>query len=107
MGIQLKEMNFKKRKLLINVIQKILEMYNGQVWIQKLANITKEEIQNLHEQIEKKVESKLNLKFTDEKMESMPYILSFVLRRIKQGKIINSFHIHYDELSDTKRIQSN
>ncbi|MFP3123854.1 BglG family transcription antiterminator [Ectobacillus funiculus] len=104
-GYSIEGNEFQKRKLLINVIQKILEMYNGQVWIQKLANITKEEIQNLHEQIEK-VESKLNLKFTDEKMESMPYILSFVLRRIKQGKIINSFHIHYDELSDTKEYKA-
>lgn len=96
---------FNNRKLLINTILKCIEMYNGEEWIRELVKITNDEISKLRDRIEN-VERKLNLKFTDEKMESMPYILYLILRRVKQGKIINSFHIHYDELSDTKEYQA-
>lgn len=96
---------FQKRKLLMDLIYKILEMYNGKSWIQRLTNVSDEEVQYLRGKMER-IESELNLKFTDEKMESMPYILSLMLIRVKQDKIINDFNIHYDELSDTREYKA-
>lgn len=104
-GYWIEGKEFHKRKFLIDLTHKILKMYNGKNWIKGLANITEEEIQYLHQKLEK-VESELNLKFTDEKMETMPYILSLVLSRVKQNKLINNFNIHYDELSDTSEYKA-
>src|SRR5690625_6717618 len=58
---------FQIRKLLINVIDKILEMSNGEDRIRQLADIEMQDLKELSNRIEK-VENKLNLKFTDEKI---------------------------------------
>ncbi|MEC5423077.1 BglG family transcription antiterminator [Virgibacillus sp. C22-A2] len=100
-GYLLEGKEFHIRKLLTQVTSKILDMNNGESWIRRLADIEEAEISELSNRIDK-VENKLNLKFTDEKITSMPYTLSLVLRRIKQGKKISSFYIKYEELSDTK-----
>lgn len=104
-GYLIEGKEFNKRQLLINIIFKTIEMTNGKKWIEELASIPLSEIDIFHERVEE-VERKLNLKFTDEKIESMPYILILLLRRITQGKLIEPFHIHYYELSDTKEFQA-
>ena len=96
---------FQIRKLLINVIDKILEMSNGEDRIRQLADIEMQDLKELSNRIEK-VENKLNLKFTDEKILTMPYTLSLVLRRIKLGKEMKTFYIQYEELSGTKEYQA-
>src|SRR5690625_7904441 len=53
-----------------------------------------------------KVENKLNLKIKNEKILTMPYTLSLVLRRIKLGKEMKTFYIQYEELSGTKEYQA-
>lgn len=92
---------FQIRKLLIHVIYKVLEMSNGPSRLHKLANIHENEIIELKKRIDR-VEEKLNLQFTDEKIITMPYTLILVLRRIKKGNRVDSFYIKYEELSDTK-----
>ncbi|MFF2015349.1 BglG family transcription antiterminator [Paenibacillus sp. NPDC058177] len=104
-GYSIEGLEFQKRKLLIDVVNKIHHMYNGETWVQQLAEITEEEVQLIHERLEK-IETHLNLKFTDDKMTTLPHILLILLRRIKLGKTINSFHINYEELSDTKEYQA-
>ncbi|MFZ3576999.1 BglG family transcription antiterminator [Virgibacillus sp. DJP39] len=96
---------FHIRKLLINTIYNVLEMNNGKEWLWKMANINQDEISELSSRIEK-IENKLNLKFTDEKIETLPYTLVLVLRRINNGDTIDSFHIKYEELSDTKEYRA-
>lgn len=100
-GYWIEGTEFNKRQALMNAVYKSLELYNGENLMLKLADISKDEISELRKRIGN-IESKLNLKFTDEKIESMPYILYLILRRIKLGKIIDSFIIHYEEISDTK-----
>ena len=93
------------RKLLINIIYKILEMPNGKNRLKKLVGIKETELRELGIRLEK-VENKLNLKFTDEKIETLPYTLLLVLRRVKTNMMKTSFLIQYEELSDTKEYRA-
>lgn len=104
-GYRLEGLEFEKRRLLLDVVYRILKMYNGINWITLLGNITEEEIAKLRQRMEN-VENKLHLTFTDEKMESTIYTLCLILRRIKQEKEIGSFHIDYEELSDTNEYKA-
>ncbi|UOQ94684.1 BglG family transcription antiterminator [Halobacillus shinanisalinarum] len=104
-GYLLEGNEFQIRKLLIHVTYQLLQVHSGQNKIKELANIEKKQLHEFNQRIEK-VESKLNLKFTDEKLATMPYILILNLRRIEQGNEINSFSIEYEELSDTKEYQA-
>lgn len=96
---------FQIRKMLITTISQVLTMNNGDKRIQLLAEIDEDLIDKFYKRIEK-VEAKLNLKFTDKKMKSMPYVLILILRRIEKDKKINQFHINYEELADTKEYRA-
>ncbi|MFD2922255.1 BglG family transcription antiterminator [Halobacillus naozhouensis] len=100
-GYLIEGKEFQIRKLLITITYQLLQVHGGQKRIRQLANIDTEEINEFNQRIEN-VESKLNLKFTDEKLDTMPYILILILRRIQQGNEVDSFSIEYEELSDTK-----
>jgi len=93
------------RKLLINIIYKVLEMPNGKHRLNKLVSIKETELTELRIRLEK-VENKLNLKFTDEKIDTLPYTLLLVLRRVKTNIMKTSFSIKYEELSDTKEYRA-
>ncbi|RDW20675.1 BglG family transcription antiterminator [Oceanobacillus chungangensis] len=96
---------FQIRKLLNNVVQQVLLMSNGESRLMTLTGIKNEQINEFKQRIEK-VENKLNIKFTDEKLETMPFTLILILRRIEKGSEIEAFSIKYDELSDTKEYQA-
>lgn len=104
-GYSIEGNEFCQRQALIDIVCRTLETYDGENRIRELASVDPAQIAALRRKIET-VESKLNLKFTDEKIESMPYILLLLLRRVKQGQVVEGFHIHYDELSDTKEYQA-
>jgi len=93
------------RKLLINIIYKVLEMPNGKHRLNKLVSIKETELTELRIRLEK-VENKLNLKFTDEKIDTLPYTLLLVLRRVKTNIMKTSFSIQYEELWDTKEYRA-
>ena len=96
---------FSLRKLLISITSKVLEMSNGKNRIKDLANIKEVELEELKVRL-KKLENKLSLKFTDEKIEILPYTLLLVLRRVKTNVMKTSFLIRYEELSNTKEYQA-
>jgi transcriptional antiterminator len=100
-GYLIEGKEFNIRKLLISTIDKVLKMDRGTERVRRLAQLSDKEIMEFRRKIEQ-VEKSLNLKFTDEKIEIMPYILLLILRRIKQGMQIGSFYINYKEISDTK-----
>jgi transcriptional antiterminator/mannitol/fructose-specific phosphotransferase system IIA component (Ntr-type) len=90
------------RRLLVDLIQSILNMFNGRTFIHKLIDLPEIEIIKLRKQMEE-IEERLHLTFIDERMELLPYVIAILLRRIKKGKVIkNLYHIDYEELSDTK-----
>ncbi|WP_191561082.1 BglG family transcription antiterminator [Metabacillus idriensis] len=104
-GYSIEGDEFQKRKLLIDITNKVIDMYNGEALVLQIANLTEKEISDIRERVEQ-VEGKLNLKFTDEKINSLPYVLSLIYRRIKQGKIISLFLIDNNELTETKEYKA-
>lgn len=95
-----------KRKLLIDVLRSIFTMYKGESYIQQLAGISIADIEKLKLQMEE-VEIRLQLKFIDERIRILPYIIAILLKRIKNGKMItDSYHINYEALSDTKEFEA-
>lgn len=104
-GYLLEGEEFTIRRLLINIIYKVLEMPNGKVRILELANVKVAELEDLKNRLEK-IENKLSLKFTDEKVETLPFTLLLVLRRVKTSVMQKSFSIQYEELSGTKEYQA-
>lgn len=104
-GYLIEGKEFQVRKLLMNITSLVLQMSNGEQRLRKLSGIPNEQINEFTKRVEK-VENKLNLKFTDEKMRTMPFILILIKRRIEKGHIINSFSIEYEKLSDTKEYKA-
>lgn len=100
-GYLIEGKEFNIRKLLISTLDKILKMDRGTEIVRRIAQLSNEEIVEFRRKIEQ-VEKSLNLKFTDEKIEIMPYIFILILRRVKQGMQIGPFYINYKEISDTK-----
>jgi transcriptional antiterminator/mannitol/fructose-specific phosphotransferase system IIA component (Ntr-type) len=95
-----------KRRLLIDVLRKVFDIYKGEIYIQKLSQISVHDIERLKWQMDE-VERRLNLKFIDERIRILPYIIAALLKRIKKGSLIaGSYHIDYDELSDTKEFEA-
>jgi len=105
-GYELSGSEWNKRKLLIELLQEVFKMYDSEWYLQKLLEITKDDIEHM-EQLLEKVETKLQLKFSDERMRLLQYTLLILFRRIKRGAFIDDFyHIDYEELSDTKEFEA-
>lgn len=105
LGYLIEGKEFKIRNLLLYVTYQILSMHDGEHRLKKLASIDKRKVDECLDRIEN-VENKLDLRFTDEKLGTMPYVLILILRRIEQGYAINVFSIEYEELSNTKEYQA-
>jgi len=95
----------RQRKLLIDILNRIHEMNNGEEWIRQLAAITDEEQQWIHQCLEK-IERRLAVKFTDDRWKILANILLIVRRRIKRGHTIHSFDAGFDEISATKEYRA-
>ena len=100
-GYLIEGKEFHARRILMNTTNKVIEMNNGKELIKKLSSISEEEIDEFRKRLEQ-AENSLNLKFTDEKIDSMPYVLSLILKRIRMGKIVSYSTINYRELTGTK-----
>ncbi|ARA98346.1 MULTISPECIES: BglG family transcription antiterminator [Geobacillus] len=104
-GYSLDGEEFQKRKLLIHLIHNLLLTAEGEHHLKETTKIQDETILEFKKRIQK-VENQLGLKFTDEKLKSLPYIIIFVLERIERGHLIENFAIDYQELSDTKEYRA-
>ena len=104
-GYVLEGKEFQIRRLLIHRTNHLLQTIHGEVWLRKISGMENRQLEEFEKRIEKE-EIKLNLKFTDEKLRMMPYILIFILRRIQRGNFIDPFSIAYEELSNTKEYQA-
>ena len=105
-GYELSGSEWNKRKLLIELLQEAFKIYDSEWYLQKLLNISSAEIDHL-KQLMEKVETKLQLKFSDERMRLLQYTIAVLYRRIRRGEVIDDFyHINYEELSDTKEFEA-
>lgn len=93
------------RKLLINLVESALQMHDGKLHIEKATLINASEVSDFEKRIDR-VEQKLGIQFTDEKLVAMPYIFMLILKRIESCHVLEPFSIEYEELSDTKEYQA-
>ncbi|GAB3056931.1 BglG family transcription antiterminator [Salinicoccus sesuvii] len=96
---------FHIRQLLFNVIDTLIQMNGGERRVKSLIGIEEDELAEVKSRIEN-VECELSLKFTDEKLRTMPFDLLLVLRRIREGQTIEAFKISYKEISHTKEFEA-
>ncbi|MCD8818948.1 BglG family transcription antiterminator [Mammaliicoccus sciuri] len=104
-GYYLAGSEFEIRRLLMRLIDKVFTMHIAQSDIVKSLSIIDEKIELINKQITK-IEQYLDRKFIDQSTHTLPYKLYLILRRIKHDKIVSSFSIGYDDLSDTKEYQA-
>ncbi|WP_252311928.1 helix-turn-helix domain-containing protein [Sinobaca sp. H24] len=101
-GYLLEGKEFQVRKLLIHVTYRIFQMADGEQKIKKAAHVDEKEIEEFRSRIEK-VENKLHLKFTDEKLAMMPYILLFIYAECRRAETSKNPPFH----TRSCRIQKN
>lgn len=104
-GYLLQGKEFDIRRLLLGLVQAMLVMSHGKELIENIANIKQTELDGIHKRIET-IENDLGLKFTDEKIEMLPYVFSIILKRINKGLLIKQASINYKQLSDTKEYRA-
>ncbi|WP_071396180.1 BglG family transcription antiterminator [Bacillus tuaregi] len=105
-GYDISGSEWHKRKLLVDLLQETFSTYNSEWYLQKLLEISSEEVEKLRV-LNEKVESRLNLKFSDERIKLLKYMIAILFRRITRGKLIDDFyHIDYEALSDTKEFEA-
>lgn len=91
-----------KRNLLVETLTAVFHLSIGEQQIAHFANIQLAEQLGMKERLET-VENELNIQFTDERMEMLPYLILLIIRRIKKGKkVAYDFRINDRELADTR-----
>jgi len=87
------------RRLLVEVVKLVLNLYKGYKYFDKILQL---EISEMREKI-RSIEKSLNIHLTDESYESLPYIFELIFQRIEIGKLLHAqFNIHLEELADTE-----
>lgn len=105
-GYEMTGSEFQKRRLMLDIVQTVLNKEYGEAIMEDVVAINKKRRADIGQWLEQ-VEQQLSMTFTDEKMKQLPYILAITFIRIQQGERIDaSFCIHYEELSDTKEYQA-
>lgn len=79
---------FDKRRLLIDLIPKVLNITYGFSILLKITNISIEEV-NLFRRKFERIENELQVQFTDEKINELPILFLLINRRINLGKSIS------------------
>lgn len=100
-GYYIEGTEFNKRKLLIHVTRKLLQSAEGEVWIRTISGISFQDIEMMIKRFEK-IEKKLGVTFTDERLQELPYCLLLLLKRISMGKELGDNEVPFVDLSNTK-----
>ncbi|MRH41528.1 PRD domain-containing protein [Aquibacillus halophilus] len=105
-GYRLVGEEWSQRNLLYYILHELSVRYGGLALIQDFATLDEQELDFIFLQLEK-IEEFLGIKFTDEKMQLLPYCIGIILERVKRGNIITfDFQIQYKELSDTREYEA-
>lgn len=91
---------YEKRILMIKVIRNILPMLTGESLMMSILEIKEDHIDELRKDVEE-VERRLKLRYTDERIREIPYILYFVLLRIKAKKYLDVLPEDYQHIVGT------
>lgn len=105
-GYQLEGEEWTLRNLLHEILQEISNVHGGLAVIQDFAMLEINRINSISKIFER-IEEMLKIRFTDEKMQLLPYYIGIIFGRVRMGKIIRfDPQILYKELSDTKEYEA-
>ncbi|MFD1449060.1 BglG family transcription antiterminator [Oceanobacillus profundus] len=105
-GYQLEGEEWTQRNLLHEILQEISNVHGGLALIQDFTMLQIERINTISIQLEK-IEEILKIRFTDEKMQLLPYYIGVIFERVRLNNIIKfDFQIKYKELSNTKEYEA-
>lgn len=100
-GYHLAGSEFCKREAMIPIVRQILNMPNEQEAILEISQVDPELMEQVRGQISE-IENKLKIRFTDERLRELPYILCLVLIRIKKGRILEDLPESFQHIAGTK-----
>lgn len=92
---------YAKRTLLAAAIRKILEMPHGEEKVIKVCKINIQTLQAIKDEISD-MEQQLQVQFTDERLEELPYILYIILFRIHKGRLLEELPEAFQHITGTK-----
>ncbi|WP_339182454.1 BglG family transcription antiterminator [Oceanobacillus sp. FSL W7-1293] len=95
-GYDIKGDEWNIRRLLLEVIDRIQKISNGSLWIEIYGHLAKEEINRMQGIVEH-CESKMHIRFTDEKHNLLPYVFVCIIRRIRRGNMLNNDEIDFSQ----------
>lgn len=91
---------YEKRVLMITIIRNILPTLNGEAVLTSVLSIDENEFKRLQRNV-CEVEKTLKVQYTDDRVKEIPYILYFVLMRIKAGKFLDFLPDDYQHIVGT------
>ncbi|MFD1452231.1 PTS transporter subunit IIC [Oceanobacillus sojae] len=95
-GYDMKGDEWNIRRLLLEVIDRIQRTSNGSQRLEVYGHLARDEINRMQDIIEH-CESKMNIRFTDEKHNLLPYVFVCIIRRIQQGNMLNNGEIDFSQ----------
>ncbi|GEN86297.1 BglG family transcription antiterminator [Oceanobacillus sojae] len=95
-GYDMKGDEWNIRCLLLEVIDRIQRTSNGSQRLEVYGHLARDEINRMQDIIEH-CESKMNIRFTDEKHNLLPYVFVCIIRRIQQGNMLNNGEIDFSQ----------
>ncbi|WP_239253626.1 BglG family transcription antiterminator [Listeria ilorinensis] len=105
-GYQLSGNEWQERKLLFEVLGAVHKMYDGEEFIFRYSDLERAVIERYRQLLEK-AESMLQVRFTDDKIELLPFLLAATELRVAENQIIRqSFQIDETLLNDTREYQA-
>ncbi|PAD33918.1 BglG family transcription antiterminator [Terribacillus saccharophilus] len=105
LGYYIEGNEFQLRKALMSTLIEFLESDNILPELIDVLELKEDCLYSFRDRIEQ-VEKKLSIKFTDEKMKTMPLTLFLILQRIRKGARLTDPPISYKELAGTKEYQA-
>lgn len=103
-GYDLHGREMEKRKWLMKLVREVLQMPNGKAWLFSVTELSSDEVTLIQKRIEQ-AEKNLQVRFTDEMLEELPYIFAILLRRIKRGQILQRHELDHQEIRETRDYQ--
>lgn len=92
---------FDKRELLVLTIRKIIRFPKGRLVIEKISKLEKETLMEIRRNIEE-IEKNLQIKFTDERVSELPYILYLIILRIKRNRLLEELPEAFNHIAGTR-----
>lgn len=91
---------FEKRKLLSKIVRNVLKNVQGESVLQLVLEIDLQLLKDIKERV-KQVEKNLEVEYNDIRVQEIPYILYFVLRRIDRDKHLDVLPESYLHIAGT------